>query len=127
MLLSCEAIAKSFGARPLFSDLSLGLFEGDRVGLIGPNGSGKSTLLRILAGLEEPDGGTRSVRRQVRVGYVAQDPVLPEAEAVEAVMRQALAGASPGGAGAAPELGANAAARPVISKAVRIRCDMRAP
>ena len=45
LLLSCEGISKAFGSRPLFEDLSLGLFEGDRVGLIGPNGSGKSTLL----------------------------------------------------------------------------------
>ena len=74
LLLSCEEISKAFGSRPLFEGLSLGLFEGDRVGLIGPNGSGKSTLLKILAGLETPDNGTRSVRRQVSVGYVAQDP-----------------------------------------------------
>ena len=59
ILLSCEAISKSYGVKPLFSDLSLALFEGDHVGLVGPNGSGKSTLLKILAGLEEPDRGTR--------------------------------------------------------------------
>ena len=86
LLLSCEGISKAFGRRPLFEDLSLGLFEGDRVGLIGPNGSGKSTLLKILAGLETPDSGTRSVRRQVTVGYVAQDPVFAEGETVESVI-----------------------------------------
>jgi ATP-binding cassette subfamily F protein uup len=85
LLLSCEGIGKAFGSRPLFEDLSLGLFEGDRVGLIGPNGSGKSTLLKILAGLETPDSGTRSVRRQVSVGYVAQDPVFAAGETVESV------------------------------------------
>jgi ATP-binding cassette subfamily F protein uup len=95
LLLSCEAITKAYGARPLFSELSLGLRRGDRVGLIGPNGSGKSTLLRILAGIEEPDGGSRTVRRLVRVGYVAQDPALPADLTVEAAVGEGLAGAGP--------------------------------
>ncbi|HEU0091762.1 MAG TPA: ABC-F family ATP-binding cassette domain-containing protein, partial [Vicinamibacteria bacterium] len=89
LLLSCERISKAFGSRPLFEDLSLGLFEGDRIGLIGPNGSGKSTLLKILAGLETPDSGTRSLRRQVRVGYVPQDPLFPGAQTVESVVAAA--------------------------------------
>ena len=92
LLLSCEGISKAFGSRPLFEGLSIGLFEGDRVGLIGPNGSGKSTLLKILAGLETPDEGTRSLRRQVSVGYVAQDPVFPEGQTVESVIAAAHAG-----------------------------------
>src|SRR4051812_16775522 len=89
LLLSCEDVAKAYGSRPLFEGLSFGLFEGDRVGLVGPNGSGKSTLLKILAGLETPDSGTRSVRRQIRVGYVPQDPVFPEGVTVEAVIAAA--------------------------------------
>jgi ABC transport system ATP-binding/permease protein len=102
LLLSCEAVSKAYGALPLFTELSLGLRRGDRVGLIGPNGSGKSTLLRILAGIDEPDRGSRTVRRLVRVGYVAQDPVLPEDRTVEAVIREGLAGAGePGEAGEA--------------------------
>jgi len=95
-LLSCEAIGKAYGARPLFADLSLSLGDGDRVGLIGPNGCGKSTLLRILAGREEPDHGSRSVRRLVRVGYVEQDPALAEDRTVVAVVREALAAPRPG-------------------------------
>jgi energy-coupling factor transporter ATP-binding protein EcfA2 len=54
MLLRCESIGKSYGVKPLFTDLPIGRCDGDHVGLIGPNGSGKSTLLKILAGLEEP-------------------------------------------------------------------------
>jgi ATP-binding cassette subfamily F protein uup len=99
-LLSCAAVTKAYGARPLFEGLSLGVGPGDRVGLIGPNGSGKSTLLRILAGLEEPDDGIRAVRRGVSVGYVPQDPPLPAGSTVEAAVREALAGESRTGAGA---------------------------
>ena len=76
VLLSCQSMSKSYGAQSLFRGLSFGLLEKDRVGLIGPNGSGKSTLLKILAGIEEPDSGTRSVRRLLRVGYVPQDVLL---------------------------------------------------
>ena len=90
MLLSCESISKSYGVKPLFADLSLGLSEGDHVGLIGPNGSGKSTLLKILAGLDEPDCGTRSVRRQVRIGYVPQEPSFSVSHTVEDALAQVL-------------------------------------
>src|SRR6266705_3286872 len=90
LLLSCESVSKTYGTRPLFEDLSFVLAEGDQVGLVGPNGSGKSTLLKILAGLESPDRGTRSVRGNVRVGYVPQDPVLPAGVTVEQVIALAL-------------------------------------
>lgn len=92
LLLSCEGVSHQFGARPLFKDLSFGLFQGDRVGLIGPNGSGKSTLLRILAGRMEPDHGQLSLRKGVRVGYVEQDARFPAEATAEEVVIQALAG-----------------------------------
>ena len=92
LLLSCEAVGKSYGTRRLFDDLSFGLGEGDRVGLVGPNGSGKSTLLKILAGLEIPDAGTRSLRGGVRIGYVAQDPAFPPGQTIDDAMASALAG-----------------------------------
>ncbi|WP_455379433.1 ABC-F family ATP-binding cassette domain-containing protein [Petrachloros mirabilis] len=90
VLLSCEAISKNYGVKPLFNGLSLALFEGDHVGLIGPNGSGKTTLLKILAGIEAPDSGTRSVRRQLRIGYVPQEISFPQGFTVEDVLAQAL-------------------------------------
>jgi ABC transport system ATP-binding/permease protein len=96
LLLSCEAVSKAYGTRSLFEGLSFGLFEGDQVGLVGPNGSGKSTLLKILAKLESPDGGTRSVRGGIRVGYVPQDPVLPSGVTVEDVISAAVAGLDEG-------------------------------
>ncbi|HKQ33698.1 MAG TPA: ATP-binding cassette domain-containing protein, partial [Nitrospiraceae bacterium] len=90
ILLSCESISKSYGVKPLFADLSIGLAEGDHVGLVGPNGSGKSTLLKIMAGLEEPDEGTRSMRRQLRIGYVPQDPSFDGTQTIEEVLAQVL-------------------------------------
>jgi ATP-binding cassette subfamily F protein uup len=91
ILLSCESISKTYGVKSLFTNLSLGIFDGDHIGLVGPNGSGKSTLLKILANLEVPDTGTRSMRRQLRVGYVPQQAVFPEDRTVEDVLSDALA------------------------------------
>jgi len=93
LLLSCESVSKQYGARPLFERLTFGLQEGDRVGLVGPNGSGKTTLLKILAGIEEPDAGTRSLRKGARVGYVSQDPTFQAERTVEEVLVEALDGA----------------------------------
>ncbi len=72
MLLTGRKLSKSFGPRLLFSGITLGMNEGERVGLIGANGSGKSTLLRIFASQEVPDEGELIARRQLRVGYVPQ-------------------------------------------------------
>lgn len=90
-LISCQEISKSFGSRPLFRDITLGIDEGERLGLIGPNGSGKSTLLKIFAGLERPDSGQVSGRRSLRMEYVAQSENLPAGITVEAALLQALA------------------------------------
>ncbi len=90
LLVSGQALSKAFGAQPLFEGLSLGVFEGDHVGLVGPNGSGKTTLLRILAGIEEPTSGTRAARRHLRIGYVPQDPAFPPEATVGTVLSDAL-------------------------------------
>src|SRR5207244_13586920 len=90
VLLSCESLTKSFTSRPLFENLGFTIAEGDHVGLVGPNGSGKSTLLRILAGVEQPDSGTRAVRKGVRIGYIPQDAVFTPGMSVEDVLLDAL-------------------------------------
>src|ERR1700682_3924187 len=91
VLLSVQNLTKAFGPRPLFTDLSLDLRAGQRVGLIGPNGSGKSTLLNLLAGRTEPDAGTRSLRRTARLGFVAQDDVFAPGQTVLEIVLAALA------------------------------------
>src|SRR5215475_7459915 len=74
VLLTCDAIAKSFGSRTVFTDISLSLHDGDRLGIIGPNGAGKSTFLQILGGGMPADEGTVSVRKGLLLAMVVQDP-----------------------------------------------------
>ena len=90
-LLSCDAVTKSFGGPPLFEGLSFALHEGDHVGLVGPNGAGKSTLLRILAGVESPDSGTCSRRKNLRIGHVPQTPVFPPGMSAAEIVAEAIA------------------------------------
>ena len=71
-------IALTFGGEPLFSDVSMTLHPGDRVALVGRNGSGKSTLLKVMAGLVEPDAGSRVVPAGVSVSYMEQHPDISE-------------------------------------------------
>jgi len=92
LLLSVSELTKSYGPRPLFAGLTFDLKAGERVGLIGPNGAGKSTLLRILAGIEEPDAGTRTARRGVVVGYMPQDDTFPDGATAREVLLAALVG-----------------------------------
>jgi len=77
LLLSCQNLAKSYSHRPLFTGITLGIYEAERIGLIGPNGSGKTTFLRLLAGVEEPDAGAFTRRRDLRLGYVPQEDTFP--------------------------------------------------
>lgn len=85
--LQIEGLTKSFGDRVLFSDISFGLSEGERVGLIAKNGTGKTTLLNIIAGDESYDAGTITFRNDLRVGYLRQLPVFdPETTVLQACL-----------------------------------------
>lgn len=76
--LQVEGLTKSFGDLILFEDLTFGIFEGDHIGLIAKNGTGKTTLLNILTGKEDYDSGNIVYRRDLRVGYLPQEPHYPE-------------------------------------------------
>ncbi|WP_299707119.1 ABC-F family ATP-binding cassette domain-containing protein [uncultured Pontibacter sp.] len=76
--LSAENIAKSFSDRWLFKNLNFGISQGQRVALVGVNGSGKTTLLNVLAGKLPPDEGSVSVRKEVTIGFLGQNPEFDE-------------------------------------------------
>jgi len=76
--LQVEGLTKSFCDLVLFRDISFGIAEGERIGLIAKNGSGKTTLLNILTGKEPYDSGAVVFRRDLRVAYLEQDPTYPE-------------------------------------------------
>ncbi len=75
--LQVDQLTKSFGDLVLFSDLSFGIAEGQRIGLLAKNGTGKTTLLNILTGKESYDSGSVVFRRDLRVAYLEQDPQYP--------------------------------------------------
>ena len=75
--LQIEKLTKSYGDRLLFSDITLGIGEGDRIGIVAQNGTGKTTLLNIIAGKEDCDSGTITLRNGIRIGYLEQTPSYP--------------------------------------------------
>jgi len=91
-ILNAQSLSKSFGAEPLFRDVSFTVNERDRIALIGPNGSGKSTLLRILAGLVSPDTGEVALRKRATLAYVPQESVFAPGLTVTQVIEAALSG-----------------------------------
>ena len=70
--MNIEEVSKAFDIRPLLDGVSLGVSEGDRIGIVGRNGSGKSTLMKIIAGVEEPDAGRVTKTNAARIGILSQ-------------------------------------------------------
>ena len=77
-VLNMEHISKVYGDKVIFDDISVGIHQGDKIGIIGINGTGKTTFLRILAGLEEADEGQVITQNGLRLAYLSQHPVFPE-------------------------------------------------
>ena len=87
-LITLENISKSYSEKILVDNISLGINEGEKIGIIGVNGTGKSTFLKIIAGFEEPDSGTVTKGNRVRIEYLSQSPNYDEnATVIEQVFR----------------------------------------
>ncbi|CAM4054097.1 ABC-F family ATP-binding cassette domain-containing protein [Paenibacillus alkaliterrae] len=91
-LLSVEHITKSYGEKLLFENVTFGVEDGDKIGIIGVNGTGKSTFLKVIAGLEPADSGTISIGNRVTVRMLAQDPAFAPGETT---LEHVLGGDSP--------------------------------
>ncbi|WP_352419263.1 ribosomal protection-like ABC-F family protein [Proteiniborus sp.] len=76
--ISLNGISKYYGANKVLEDISFEVHSGDKVGLIGKNGTGKTTILKIIAGIENSDGGILSIRKNATIGYLAQMPDYPQ-------------------------------------------------
>ncbi len=88
-IVTIEHLTKSYTERLLFDDTDFSVQEGEKIGLIGINGTGKSTLLKIVAGLEEPDAGTVTRRRNLDIRYLPQNPRFVDGETIlESIVRE---------------------------------------
>ena len=83
---SAENIGKSFGVRTLFSGLTFGIEQGEKVAFVAKNGTGKSTLMKILCGREQPDTGKVVLRKGIRLGYLEQQPTFDPQQTVQDVI-----------------------------------------
>ena len=90
--MTIENISKSYSVETLLKDISFGISEGEKIGIIGVNGTGKSTLLKIIAGVETPETGKITKGNRVRIEYLSQNPHFDE-EAT--VLEQVFKGNSP--------------------------------
>ncbi|HEX9495860.1 MAG TPA: ABC-F family ATP-binding cassette domain-containing protein [Candidatus Limnocylindria bacterium] len=86
ILVDLAAVTRAHGDRTIFADLAWTIEEGARIGLIGPNGTGKSTLLRTIAGVEPPEGGVVTRRRDLRVAYLTQEQEPRDATVMETLL-----------------------------------------
>ncbi|WIV13306.1 ribosomal protection-like ABC-F family protein [Proteiniborus sp. MB09-C3] len=88
--ISLNEISKYYGANKVLEDITFEIHSGDRIGLIGKNGTGKTTILKIIAGIENSDGGILSIRKNATIGYLAQMPDYPKEYKVIDVLNTAF-------------------------------------
>ena len=81
-ILSLENVGKNYGVKPLFDNVTIGLEDRDKIGIIGANGSGKTTFLRVIAGTEMPDAGKITRAQSKTLAYLAQNPVIDDEKTV---------------------------------------------
>ena len=87
-VLNLEHISKIYGDKVIFDDISCGIHQGDKIGIIGINGTGKTTFLRILAGLEEADEGQVITQNGLGITYLPQHPQFPEGATILSYVTQ---------------------------------------
>ena len=85
-LVNLEEVSKAFDIRPLLADVSLGVSDTDRIGIVGRNGSGKSTLMKVIAGIESPDAGRVTKANAVKLGLLSQFDVQDKSATVRDVV-----------------------------------------
>ncbi|WP_243790006.1 ABC-F family ATP-binding cassette domain-containing protein [Saccharopolyspora gloriosae] len=120
-LINLESVSKSYGVRPLLDGVSLGINEGERIGVVGLNGGGKTTLLEVLSGAEPPDSGRVSHSRDTRMAVVTQRTELPP----ESTVRNAVL--DPHGFTAEHEWAADARVRSVLTGLGMTRLGLDTP
>ena len=81
-ILSLENVGKNYGVKPLFDNVTIGLEDRDKIGIIGANGSGKTTFLRVIAGTEKPDSGKITRAQSKTLAYLAQNPAIDDEKTV---------------------------------------------
>lgn len=91
-IINIEHISKVFGEKTVFDDISCGIHEGDKIGIIGINGTGKTTLLKMIAGLEEPDQGQVIFQNGLRITYLPQSPEFPKEATVLSYVAEGAGG-----------------------------------
>lgn len=97
ILMQIDRLTKSVGDRMLFSDVSIGISEGDKIGLIAKNGTGKTTLLRCITGIESPDSGTIVRRDGLTVGFLEQSPHFADGATINSEAARLAEAAKTGG------------------------------